>query len=74
MYYKVVFIGFINWYYGIYNVNLAGKADQLTLTQVANRHCILLTCTQGFTSPSNPSDNVTELNEQVNKIMLDRIR
>ena len=33
---------------------------------VTNRHCMLLTYAIGVQPPSNPSDNVNELNELVN--------
>ena len=48
------------------------KADQLILTQLPIVIAYCLRAPKG--SPSNPSDNVTELNEQVNKIMMERIR
>ena len=51
---------------------LATEADQLILTQYAIVIAYCLRAPKG--SPSIPSDYVTELYEQVNKIMLERIR
>ena len=51
---------------------LAMKADKPILTQYPIVIAYCLRVPKG--SPSIPSDNVTELNEQVNKIMLERIR
>ena len=51
-----------------YSKCLAMKADQLILTQYPIVNACCLRAPQG--SPSIPSDNVTELKEQVNKIML----
>ena len=49
---------------------VSGPTDPNSVT---NRHCILLNLLAPKGSPSNyPSDYVTESNEQVNKIMLER--
>jgi hypothetical protein len=55
-----------------YTKGLAGKADQLILTQYPIVIAYCLRAPKG--PPSFPSDDVTELNELENKIMLERIR
>ena len=55
-----------------YSKCLAMGADQLILTQCPIVIAYCLRAPKG--SPSIPSDNVTELIEQVNRIMLERIR